>query len=50
MAFVKAVNKVGVWVTEMNTRGRWMVSEAFLPFTNLDKGTKYKFKGYILPE
>lgn len=50
VAFVEAVNEEGVFITEMNARGRWMVSDAFLPFTNLDKGTKYRFKGYILPE
>ena len=50
VAFVESVNEEGVFITEMNARGRWMVSDAFLPFTNLDKGTKYKFKGYILPE
>jgi len=50
VAYVEAVNDEGVFITEMNARGRWMISDAFLPFTNLDKGTKYKFKGYILPE
>ncbi len=50
VAFVEAVNEEGVFITEMNARGRWMVSDAFLPFTNLDKGAKYRFKGYILPE
>jgi surface antigen len=50
VAFVEAVSEEGVFITEMNARGRWMVSDAFLPFTNLDKGTKYRFKGYILPE
>lgn len=50
VAIVEAVNEEGVFITEMNARGRWMVSDAFLPFTNLDKGTKYRFKGYILPE
>ncbi len=50
VAFVEAVNEEGVFITEMNARGRWVISDAFLPFTNLDKGAKYRFKGYILPE
>lgn len=50
VAFIEAVNEEGVFITEMNARGRWMISDAFLPFTNLDKGAKYRFKGYILPE
>jgi surface antigen len=50
VAFVEAVTEDGVYISEMNARGRWVVSDAFLPFTNLDKGTKYKFRGYILPE
>ncbi|MFN7926387.1 MAG: CHAP domain-containing protein [Blastocatellia bacterium] len=50
VAFVEAVTDDGIFISEMNARGLWVVSEAFLPFTNLDKGTKYKFKGYVLPE
>ncbi|HEX4949311.1 MAG TPA: CHAP domain-containing protein [Blastocatellia bacterium] len=50
VAFVEDVNEDGIFITEMNAKGRWVVSDAFLPFTNLGKGTKYKFKGYILPE
>ena len=50
VAFIEAVNEEGIFITEMNARGRWMISDAFLPFANLDKGAKYRFKGYILPE
>ena len=50
VAFVERVTDEGVYITEMNVYRRWVVSDAFLPFTNLDKGTKYKFRGYILPE
>ena len=50
VAFVEEVTDEGVRISEMNVKGRWLVSDAFLPFDNLDKGTKYKFKGYILPE
>ncbi len=50
VAFVEDVNAEGVFISEMNVYRRWVVSETFLPFTNLDKGTKYKFRGYILPE
>jgi surface antigen len=50
VAVVEEVNAEGVFITEMNVYRRWVVSEAFLPFTNLDKGTRYKFRGYILPE
>jgi surface antigen len=50
VAIVEKVADEGVYISEMNVYRRWVVSEAFLPFTNLDKGTKYKFRGYILPE
>lgn len=50
VAFVEAVTDDGIFISEMNAHGLWVVSEAFLPFTNLDKGTKYKFKGYVLPQ
>lgn len=50
VAIVEKVTEEGVYISEMNARGRYMVSDAFLPFTNLDKGTKYRFKGYILPQ
>ncbi len=49
VAFVEDVDEEGIYISEMNARGLWVVSDAYLPFTNLDKGTKYKFKGYILP-
>lgn len=50
VAYVEEVSDDGVYISEMNAKGRWVISDAFLPFTNLDKGSKYKFKGYILPE
>jgi surface antigen len=50
VAFVERVSDEGVFISEMNVYRRWVVSEAFLPFTNLDKGTKYRFRGYVLPE
>lgn len=50
VAFVEEVTEEGIRISEMNARGLWVVSDAFLPFSNLDKGTKYKFKGYVLPE
>ena len=50
VAFVEEVTDDGIRISEMNAHGLWVVSDAFLPFSNLDKGTKYKFKGYILPE
>ncbi len=50
VAFVEEVTEEGIRISEMNARGLWVVSDAFLPFSNLDKGSKYKFKGYVLPE
>lgn len=50
VAFVEEVTEEGIRISEMNAHGLWVVSDAFLPFSNLDKGTKYKFKGYVLPE
>ena len=50
VAFVEEVTEEGIRISEMNARGLWVVSDAFLPFSNLDKGAKYKFKGYVLPE
>lgn len=50
VAFVESVDETGVYISEMNVRGRWIVSDAFIPYANPDKGTKYKFKGIILPE
>ena len=49
VAFVEDVDDNGIFITEMNVRGRWIVSDAYIPFDNPDKGTKYKFKGVILP-
>ena len=50
VAFVEDVDENGIYLSEMNVRGRWIVSNSVIPFSNLNKGTKYKFKGFILPE
>ncbi len=50
VAFVEEIDENGLYISEMNVRGRWVISTAFIPFNNLDKGTKYKYKGIILPE
>ena len=50
VAFVESVEEDGIHISEMNVRGRYVVSTAVIPFDNLNKGTKYKFRGIILPE
>lgn len=50
VAFVEDVDENGIYLSEMNVRGRWVVSNSVIPYSNLNKGTKYKFKGFILPE
>ncbi len=50
VAYVESVEEDGIHISEMNVRGRYVTSTAIIPFDNLNKGTKYKFRGIILPE
>ncbi len=50
VAYVESVEEDGIHISEMNVRGLYVKSTAIIPFDNLNKGTKYKFRGIILPE
>ncbi len=50
VAYVESIEEDGIHISEMNVRGLYVTSTAVIPFDNLNKGTKYKFRGIILPE